>query len=94
MPVTEPAHVLLVTAAATAVVGAVVAWLAYRGYRRNDSQAMRFLAVGLVGITVVPFFLNYGIAPVVGVSDATTLLAVLLANIAGLVSLLYSLDGT
>lgn len=94
MPVIEPARVLLVTAAATAAVGAVVAWLAYQGYRRNDSQAMRFLAVGLVGITVVPFILNYGIAPVVGVSDATTLLAVLLANIAGLLSILYSLDGT
>lgn len=94
MPVIEPAHILLITAAATATVGAVVAWLAYQGYRRNDSQAMRFLAVGLVGITVVPFVLNYGIAPAVGVSDATTLLAVLLANIAGLVSILYSLDGT
>lgn len=90
----ETAHVLTVTAAATAVVGAVVAWLAYRGYRRNDSQAMRFLAVGLVGIAVAPFVVTYGVAPAVGANDATTLLVVLIANIAGLLSILYSLDGT
>lgn len=94
MSVIETAQILLITAAATAVAGAVAAWLAYQGYRRNDSEAMRFLAVGLVGITVVPFLVNYGVAPIAGTNDATTLLAVLLANIAGLVSMLYSLDGT
>lgn len=90
----ESSQLLFVTAAATAGVGAAVAWLAYQGYRRNDSQAMRFLAIGLVCITVLPFVVNYGIAEVFGTDDATTLLAVLLSNIAGLLSILYSLEGT
>lgn len=85
---------LFATAAATATVGAIVAWLAYQGYRRNQSQAMRFLAVGLVCITVGPFVVTYGLAPVLGVADAATLLGVLLANIVGLMAILYSLEGT
>ena len=90
----DSAQLLFVTAAATAAVGAAVAGLAYQGYRRNDSQAMRFLAVGLFCITVPPFVLTYGVGPLLGADDATTLLAVLLANVAGLLSILYSLEGT
>ncbi|MFC6737116.1 hypothetical protein ACFQEQ_12810, partial [Halolamina salina] len=79
---------------ATAAAGSVVAWLAYQGYRRNDSRAMRFLAIGVACIAVVPFFLTYGAGPLFALSDAATLLAVLLANIAGLLAVLYSLEGT
>lgn len=89
-----PAAILFGTAAATAVVGSAVAGLAYRGYRRNGSRAMRFLAVGIVCITVVPFVVSYGLAPIAEVSDAATLLGVLLANVAGLLAILYSLEGT
>jgi hypothetical protein len=92
--VIEDSQLLFVTAAATAICGGAVAWLAYQGYRRNDSQAMRFLAVGLVCIAVLPFVVNYGVAPALDAADATTLLAVLLSNIAGLLSILYSLEGT
>ncbi len=90
----DPAAVLFATALLTAVVGATVAGLAYRGYRRNDSDAMRFLAVGIVCITVGPFVVSYGLAPAVALSEAATLLGVLLANIAGLLAILYSLEGT
>lgn len=85
---------LFVTAAVTALLGGVVAWLAYRGYRRNGSRAMRLLAVGVVCFTVVPFLVTYGAGPALGASDAATLLGVLLANVAGLLAVLYSLDGT
>lgn len=86
--------VLFVTAALTALVGAGVAALAYRGYRRNDSDAMRFLAVGVVCITVVPFLISYVVAPLATPSDAASLLAVLAANVAGLLAILYSLEAT
>jgi hypothetical protein len=89
----DPPTVLFVTAAATAVAGSVVSWLAYRGARRNDSHTMRYLAVGIVCIAVVPFLVNYGVAPLASLSDAETLLGVLSANVAGLLAILYSLDG-
>lgn len=87
----DPGTVLLSTSAVTALLGAVVAHLAYQGYRRNRSAMMRLLAVGVVCLTVAPFFLTYGVAPMVGLSDAATLLGVLCANIAGLLALVSSL---
>lgn len=90
----DAATLLVLASGGTAAAGSIVAWLAYRGYRRNDSQAMRFLAVGVACIAVVPFFVTYGAGPLFALSDAATLLVVLLANIAGLLTLLYSLEGT
>lgn len=94
MAVADPATVLFVTALLTAVAGTVVAALAYRGGRRNDSDTMRLLAVGVACIAVLPFVLNYAVAPLGSLSDAQALLAVLCANIAGLAAVLYSLEGT
>jgi len=94
MSVVDPAIVLLVTAAATATLGTVVAWLADRGGRRNDSATMRWLAAGIVCIAVLPFGVNYLLEPLVGLSDAAALLAVLVCFNAGLVAILYSLEGT
>ncbi|QKY20079.1 hypothetical protein B4589_006690 [Halolamina sp. CBA1230] len=90
----DAATLLTLASAATAAAGVVVAWLAHRGYRRNDSRAMRFLAVGVACIAVVPFPVTYGVGPLLGLSDAATLLGVLLANVAGLLAVLYSLEGT
>jgi len=86
--------VVAVAAAATAVAGGAVAALAYRGGRRNDSDAMRYLATGIACIAVLPFLLVYGATPVLALSDAQSLLAVSLANAAGLLAILYSLEGT
>lgn len=90
----DPATLLFVAAAATALVGGFVALLAHRGYRRNGSRAMRFLAVGIACFTVVPFLVTYGAGPATGASDAATLLGVLCSYVAGLLAVLYSLDGT
>jgi len=84
---------LFAAAAATAVAGTAVAGTAYRGARRNDSAAMRWLAAGVACIAVVPFLVSYGASPALGLSDAATLLGVLLANVAGLLAVLYALDG-
>ena len=90
----DPATLLVFASGATAAAGSLVAWLAHRGYRRNDSRAMRFLAIGVACIAVLPFFVTYGVGPLLALSDAATLLLVLLANVAGLLSVLYSLEGT
>ena len=55
---------------------------------------MRYLAVGVACIAVLPFVLLYGVMPALALSDAQSLLAVSLANVAGLLAILYSLDGT
>lgn len=90
----DPGAVLFATAAATAVVGAFVASLAYRGYRRNDSEAMRYLAVAIAFIAVGPFLVTYAVGPSLGLSDAGTLLGVLGVTILGLLAVIYSLEVT
>ena len=92
MVVADPAAILFATALATAAAGLAVAWVAYRGYRRNDSAAMLYLAIGIAFVTAGPFLVSYGLSPAVALSDATTLLGVLGTTIAGLLSILYSLE--
>ncbi|RXK49032.1 DUF7521 family protein [Halorientalis pallida] len=73
--------------AATAVVGVFVAALAFRGYRQNDSGVMLALAVGVVAITVVPFLVMELLGPLLALSDAQALVAILLAHTLGLVAI-------
>ena len=79
--------------ALTAVVGLFVAHLAYRGYRRNDSQTMRALAVGIVCIAVIPYLILYLFDPVLGLSDAQSLLAITLFHTVGLLAIYRTFDG-
>jgi CHASE2 domain-containing sensor protein len=94
MVVANPSAVLFATAFLVAAVGMIVASIAYRGYQRNDSDSMRFLAVGVACITVGPFVISYGVSLLVEFSDAAALLGVLLANVIGLLAILYSLEAT
>lgn len=76
-----------ITAAAsalTAVLGLFVAYLAYRGSRRNDSPTMRALSIGIVCIAVVPYLIYYLLTPAVGLADAEGLLAITLSHAIGL----------
>lgn len=75
----------------TASVGAFVAYQAFRGYRRNASQPMLFLAVGIALLTVVPFVVARGLQLVVSLSDAQFLVVITVFDIAGLSAILYSL---
>lgn len=88
--IAEP--LLFATAALVAALGSVAAVLAARGYRRHDSTTMGLLAVGVFCVAVLPFPIGYGLAPLLALSDAATLLWILLAHIAGLVAMLASLD--
>jgi cytochrome bd-type quinol oxidase subunit 1 len=75
----------------TALVGLFVAYQAYRGYRRNDSETMRALSVGILLVAVVPFLISYGVGPATGVDDATVLFAILLSHTLGLAAVYRSL---
>lgn len=79
--------------ALTAVVGLFVAYQAFRGYRRNDSRPMLFLGLGIFLVTALPFVVTTLLAGPLGTSDAITVLAWTLLEIAGLSSILYALTG-
>ncbi len=53
--------VLLVVSACSVILGLVIGYQAYRGFRRNDSRAMQYLSIGLILLTAVPFTLSFGI---------------------------------
>lgn len=75
----------------SAVIGLFIAFQAYRGYRRNESRPMLFIAIGFVLALAVPFalFVVYVVIP----SLPETLVAVLTqsSQVAGLVAILYAL---
>lgn len=49
---------LLAATLIASALGLIIVFQAYRGYRRNDSQRMLYLAIGLALITVAPFALS------------------------------------
>lgn len=77
--------------AAIAVVGIFVAYQAYRGYRRNDSRPMLFLAIGILLLTAIPAGANLGLSVLIAATDAEILLVISLAHLAGVGSILYAL---
>ncbi|WP_416840217.1 hypothetical protein [Haloferax sp. DFSO52] len=86
-------HIELVIAKlVTMLLGFLIAYQAYRGYRRNDSQPMFYVAVGFV-------FISFGaviegvLFDVLGFSvfDAGTVATVIVAI--GMLSVLYALYG-
>jgi hypothetical protein len=64
---------VLAVSLGSVVLGLVVGYQAYRGFRRNDSRSMRLLSAGLILLTAVPFPLTF----------LTTLLIRLDASLAG-----------
>jgi len=76
----------------TALLGVVVASLALRGYRRNDSPVMRGLGVGIVAIAVVPFLVVELLAPLVSLTDAQALLCATLSHAVGLFAIYRTFD--
>ena len=78
-------------AAATAVAGLFVAYQAFRGYRRNGSRPMLYLAVGIVLLTAVPVGANAVLTVLTAATDAEIVLAITAAHLAGVLSVLYAL---
>lgn len=78
---------------------AFITYLAYRGYRRNDSRPMFYLAVGFAFITVLPFLVEHIAFTLIAVRLPVQTARVLIPSlrygiqIVGLVFVLYSLYG-
>jgi hypothetical protein len=77
--------------AITPVVGSYVTWLAFRGYRRNDSVPMAFLGLGIALLTITPFVTSIVLGQLAGATDALVLLGISVSQLAGLGSIYYSL---
>lgn len=73
------------------IIGVFIAYQAYRGYRRNNSHPMLFIALGFVLVLAVPFciFLLYGILP--GMSVTVIIITSQLSQVTGLLAILYAL---
>ena len=76
--------------AASGALGAVVAWTAYRGYVRNDSHPMLFLAVGVAFLTTIPFLVSHTLDLAFGATDAQVLLSITACHIVGLIAIVGS----
>jgi hypothetical protein len=84
-------------AVASVVLGLVIGYQAYRGFRRNDSRSMQYLSLGLIFLTAVPFTLSFVGTLVINFQpDFASFERYLLAasrtiQLAGLVFITYSL---
>lgn len=76
-----------------ALVGTLIAYQAYRGYRRNDAPSMLYLSIGLGLLTVVPFLVNVTVTTLVGPERIVIALLENVSRLAGLVAITYSLYG-
>lgn len=74
-----------------AVAGVFVAYQAYRGYQRNQSRPMLYLALGIVLLTAVPASVNYGLSSLTTATEAGILLAITVAHLGGVAAILYAL---
>jgi len=98
-PQTQSDYLLLLSVSLIAVgLALFIVFHAFRGYRRNDSVRMLFLACGLCLLTVVPMTLSIGVNSLDQTVEVPTrvytfFLPVLIrvSEIAGLCTLLYSL---
>lgn len=85
--------VLVASDLVTVLLGLVISYFAYRGYRRNRSRPMLFVAVGFVlltggpGLVFVVYLLAPGIDPLLvgGATQGSELL--------GMLSILYGIAG-
>lgn len=85
------ADIIFALAATTAIAGLLVAFQAYRGYRRHASRPMLYLASGITLLTVVPAGVNSLHLIVPSTTDAGVLLAIVAVHLVGVVAILYAL---
>lgn len=80
-----------VTQILSVIIGVFIAYQAYRGYQRNKSRPMLFIALGFVFVLAVPFciFLLYGLLP--GIPVTAVIVTSQLSQVSGLLAILYAL---
>lgn len=94
----SPSMALVVGLSLTAtILSALIAYQAFRGYRRNNSKPMLALAIGFTFITTIPFFVDLVFFPLFGRLYSARVASVVLPmvkysiQILGLSFVLYSL---
>ena len=92
-PDTPRLAVVVGTFLLTAILGVLIAYRAYQGYRRNRSKPMLYLTVGLILVTAVPPLLSLTLSNLTALEGWLIVLAMGLSQICGLTSILYSLYG-
>lgn len=91
----------------SAILGVIITYIAFEGYRRNGSRPMLFVAVGFFFVFALPFFLSIGpklavivmvttgelrgIAPFIARISAVVGFVVEVSRVVGLLSILYGL---
>lgn len=82
------------------VLGGVITYIAFQGYRRNSSRPMLFVAGGFFFVFVVPFLLSVGSTLIVTAGGAGPIVAQIsavagiiteISRVSGLLSILYGL---
>lgn len=76
-----------------ALVGTLIAYQAYRGYRRNDSTSMLYLSIGLLLLTAFPFLINIFITTLISPAQVVTVFLENTSRLLGLLAIMYSLYG-
>ncbi len=74
-----------------ALIGLFIAYQAYRGYRRNESRPMLFIAVGFVLALGVPVALLFVTLAVPSVPRAAVAVASQASELVGLLCILYAI---
>lgn len=75
----------------SAVIGLFIAYLAYRGYRRNASRPMLYISAGFVLALAVPFLLLVVYLLLPTVPQPVVAVATQTSQVAGLLAILYAL---
>lgn len=86
----ETGLVVFGLALATVVLGLYISYQAYRGYRRNRSRPMLFLAIGIVLLTLGPALFSTVAANVPQLQSAGVVLG-FASRLAGLLAILYAI---
>ena len=76
-----------------ALFGTIIAYQAFRGYRRNDATSMFYLAVGLLLLTLFPFLINVVVNTFSAADQVVTVFLENVSRLAGLLAITYSLYG-
>lgn len=74
-----------------ALIGLTIAYIAYRGYRRNESRPMLAIAIGFVLVLGFPFVLFLLFHSVVDVPEVLVVLLAETSQVVGLFVILYAL---
>lgn len=75
----------------TVIIGVAISYIAYRGYRRNGSRPMLFVAVGFVLITGIPGVATVLLYLLLDIPAPIVNSLVQVSEITGMASILYGL---